>query len=120
MLADPLYTSFCDVSATVSCTQVYTSRFGTFQGMPVAVFGGIWFAVAALLSVAGMTGRPAVRESVPGYLFAGSTLSLAVILYLGYASFFVLETGLRPVPDHVCRRDRPLPRVRRGHLHSPC
>jgi uncharacterized membrane protein/protein-disulfide isomerase len=92
MLRDPTYTSFCDVSATMSCTQVYASRFGAFGGVPVAVFGAIWFALATLLSVAGLTGRSAVRESVPGYLFAGSTLALAVILYLGYASFVLLKT----------------------------
>jgi uncharacterized membrane protein/protein-disulfide isomerase len=92
MLRDPSYTSFCDVSATMSCTQVYASRFGTFRGVPVAIFGAIWFALAALLSVAGLTGRPAVRETAPGYLFAGSTLALAVILYLGYASFVLLKT----------------------------
>ncbi|MGE3959383.1 MAG: vitamin K epoxide reductase family protein [Vicinamibacterales bacterium] len=91
MFADPTYTSFCDVSTTVSCTQVYASRFGTFRGVSVSVFGGIWFAFAALLSVAGMTARPSVRESVPGYLFAASTLALAVILYLGYASFVILK-----------------------------
>lgn len=91
MFADPTYTSFCDVSATMSCTQVYASRFGTFQGVSVSVFGAIWFAFAGLLSVAGMTARPAVRESVAGYLFAASTLALAVILYLGYASFFILK-----------------------------
>ena len=88
LLRDPTYISFCDVNATFSCTQVYTSRFGTVRGVPVAVFGAIWFAFAALLSIAGLTARPAVRESVPGYLFAGSTLALAVVLYLGYASFF--------------------------------
>ena len=38
-----------------------------------------------------MTARPAVRENVPGYLFVLSTLSLAVILYLGYASFVLLK-----------------------------
>ncbi|MBS1819214.1 MAG: thioredoxin domain-containing protein [Acidobacteria bacterium] len=91
MFADPTYTSFCDVSTTVSCTQVYASRFGTFKGVSVSVFGGIWFAFAALLSVAGMTARPSVRESIPGYLFAASTLALAVILYLGYASFVILK-----------------------------
>jgi len=90
MFADPTYTSFCDVSTTVSCTQVYASRFGTFQGISVSVFGGIWFAFAALLSIAGLSARPAVRESVPGYLFAASTIGLAVILYLGYASVFIL------------------------------
>jgi protein-disulfide isomerase/uncharacterized membrane protein len=91
MFADPTYTSFCDVSSTISCTQVYASRFGTFKGISVSVFGGIWFGFAALLSVAGMSARPAVRESVPGYLFAASTLALAVILYLGYASFVILK-----------------------------
>jgi uncharacterized membrane protein/protein-disulfide isomerase len=91
MFADPTYTSFCDVSATVSCTQVYASRFGTFQGVSVSVFGAIWFGFAALMSIAGMTARPAVRESVPGYLFAASTIALAVILYLGYASFVILK-----------------------------
>jgi uncharacterized membrane protein/protein-disulfide isomerase len=91
VLADPTYLSFCDVSATFSCTQVYSSRFGTLFGVSVAVIGAIWFALATLLSTAGLIGRPAVKESVPGYLFAGSTLGLAVILYLGYASFFVLK-----------------------------
>jgi protein-disulfide isomerase len=91
VLADPTYLSFCDVSATFSCTQVYSSRFGSWQGISVAVFGTIWFTLATLLSVAGLTARPAVRESVPAYLFAGSTLGLAVILYLGYASFVVLK-----------------------------
>jgi uncharacterized membrane protein/protein-disulfide isomerase len=91
VLADPTYLSFCDVSATFSCTQVYSSRFGTLFGVSVAVIGAIWFALATLLSTAGLIGRPAVKESVPAYLFAGSTLGLAVVLYLGYASFFVLK-----------------------------
>ena len=91
MFADPTYTSFCDMSAVVSCTQVYASRFGTFKGVSVSVFGGIWFGFAALMSIAGMSARPAVRESVPGYLFAASTIALAAILYLGYASFVVLK-----------------------------
>ena len=91
VLADPTYLSFCDVSETFSCTQVYSSRFGTLFGVSVAVFGAIWFAFATLLSTAGLTGRPAVKESVPAYLFAGSTLGLAVVLYLGYASFFLLK-----------------------------
>ena len=91
MFADPTYRAVCDINETVSCTQVYASRFGTFKGISVSIFGGIWFAFTALLSVAGMTARPAVRESVPGYLFAASTVALAVILYLGYASFVILK-----------------------------
>jgi uncharacterized membrane protein len=91
LLTDPTYRSFCDVSATVSCTQVYQSRYGSVRGMPVAIFGALFFVATALLSVAGLRARPAVRETVPGYLFVLSTLALAVILYLGYASFVLLK-----------------------------
>ena len=91
LLYDPAYRSFCDVNETISCTQVYLSRFSTFRGIPVALFGATAFVAAALLATSALTARPAVRENVPGYLFVLSTLSLAVILYLGYASFVLLK-----------------------------
>jgi uncharacterized membrane protein/protein-disulfide isomerase len=92
LVFDPTYHSFCDVNSTISCTQVYLSRFSTFRGVPVAVFGALWFVAVTLLSIAGMTARDTVRESVPGYLFVLSTLALAVVLYLGYASIVILKT----------------------------
>ncbi|HEY7285343.1 MAG TPA: vitamin K epoxide reductase family protein [Vicinamibacterales bacterium] len=91
LLYDPTYRSFCDVSERISCTQVYSSRFSMAFGIPVAIFGAIWFSVAALLSVGGLTAPESVRESVPGYLFVLSTLALSVILYLGYISLFVIK-----------------------------
>ena len=30
MFADPTYAAVCDINETISCTQVYASRFGTF------------------------------------------------------------------------------------------
>ena len=62
------------------------------RGIPVAIIGAIWFAGAALLTVTGMVAGGSVRESVPGYLFAASTLALAVVLYFEYVSFVVLKT----------------------------
>jgi protein-disulfide isomerase len=59
--------------------------------MPVAILGAIWFVVAGLLALGGLTARDSVRESIPGYLFVLSTAGLAVILYLGYASFFLIK-----------------------------
>src|SRR5882762_7399715 len=91
LLYDPAYRSFCDVNATISCTQVYLSRFSTVRGIPVALFGATAFAASALLAISALTAGPSVRENVPGYLFVLSTLSLAVILYLGYASFVLLK-----------------------------
>jgi uncharacterized membrane protein/predicted DsbA family dithiol-disulfide isomerase len=89
-IANPGYVSFCDINASVSCTQVYASQYGTFAGVSVAVFGVIWFAFAALLVLAALAGPSSVRESAPAYLFAASTIGLAVVLYLGYASLFIL------------------------------
>ena len=93
LLYDPLYTSFCDISSTLSCTQVFSSRFGTAFGVPVSVFGAIWFTGALLLLVGAELGPRALRDNVPGYLFALSTVGLGVVLYLGYASFFILKTA---------------------------
>jgi uncharacterized membrane protein/protein-disulfide isomerase len=91
LLFDPAYRSFCDVSATVSCTEVYQSRFSTFYGIPVAIFGALWFVAAAIVALVALTARSAVRENASGYLFVMSTLALAVVLYLGYASFALLH-----------------------------
>ena len=92
LLFDPHYASFCDVNGTFNCSQVYLSRFGTAFGLPVALFGAIWFGLAVALAGAALVGPVTVRESVGGYLFALSTLALAVILYLGYASIVLLKT----------------------------
>lgn len=113
LLSDPLYASFCDFSTTWSCATVYESRYGAFWGVPVAVPGTIWFVGATLLVLAGWpSGRPAVpaakprgkgaagvesrrdhlAESAPGYLFVWSVIGLSFVLYLAYASFFVLRT----------------------------
>ena len=91
LLKDPSYSSFCDVSATVSCTQAYLSPYGSLFGVPVAVAGVFFFAL--VLAIAALSGRktPQAGESAPGYIFALSTVGLAVVLYLGYASYFVLH-----------------------------
>ena len=35
LLTDPSYSSFCDVNATVNCTQAYLSSYGSLFGVPV-------------------------------------------------------------------------------------
>ncbi len=92
LLLDRRYASFCDVSATFNCSQVYVSRFGTAFGVPVALIGAIWFALTVVVAAVGLAGPQSARESIPGYLFAMSTLALAVVLYLGYASVVLLKT----------------------------
>jgi uncharacterized membrane protein/protein-disulfide isomerase len=91
MLVQPGYISFCDVNATVNCQQAYLSRYGTAWGVPVALYGVIWFGFVLVLALVGAAGPAAVRESMPAYLFAASTIGLTVVLYMAYAAFFVLK-----------------------------
>jgi len=91
LLFDPRYASLCDINSTVSCSEVLLSRYSTAYGIPVAILGVIWFAGVLVLVGAATWGRQSLRENVPGYLFALSTIGLAVILYLGYVSIAVLR-----------------------------
>lgn len=90
ILNDPTYSSFCDVNATFSCTEAYSSRFGAFGGVPVAIFGVIFFAFVLVL-VALCSQSASAGRNLPGYIFASSTIGLAVVLYLAYASFVILK-----------------------------
>jgi uncharacterized membrane protein/protein-disulfide isomerase len=90
ILNDPAYASFCDVNATVSCTEAYTSRFGSVAGVPVAIFGLLFFAFVLGL-IAWSLKSPVTRDNLSGYVFASSTIGLAAVLYLGYASYFILN-----------------------------
>ena len=90
LLTETEYLSFCDVSSTVSCTTVYLSRFGSFGGVPVALIGTIWFGMIMLLLIAERLGPSTYRTSVPLYLFTLSGAASAVILYLAFASWFIL------------------------------
>jgi uncharacterized membrane protein/protein-disulfide isomerase len=90
LIRNPDYRSFCDINTTVSCTQAYLSRYGSIAGVPVAVGGVVFFGLVLLL-VWGSRARSRIEDSAPAYIFAMSTLALAVVLYLAYASFFVLK-----------------------------
>jgi uncharacterized membrane protein/protein-disulfide isomerase len=90
LIRNPGASSFCDVSARISCRQAYLSQFGSLAGAPVAVWG-LGFFVLVLLLLWGGGRSPRLREHAPGYIFALSTIGLAFVLYLAYASFFILK-----------------------------
>ena len=90
LLTDPSYVSFCDVNAQVSCTQAYVSQYGSFMGVPVALGGVIFFAVAAVLAGIAGSAKSSARENAAGYIFIWSTIGLAFALYLAWASYVVL------------------------------
>jgi uncharacterized membrane protein len=91
MLADPLYSSFCDISETISCETVYASQYGTVFGVPVAAGGAIWAGLVLLLGLTGLKARRSEQTQVVlGYVFLLSLIGVAAVLYFAYVSFLVL------------------------------
>ena len=87
LLTDSSYTSLCDVNPALSCSQAYLSPYGSLWGVPVALAGVFFFMVVLLVAALGARATSAVRESAAAYIFALSTIGLAVVVYLGWASF---------------------------------
>ena len=91
LLTVPDFTSFCDVNATVSCAQAYLSSYGELGGVPVAIFGALYF--AAVLAIAGLGWPPKAPapHAAPSYIVALSIPAVGFIGYLAYAAFIVLN-----------------------------
>ncbi len=91
LLTVPNFTSFCDVNSTVSCTQAYLSPYGELGGVPVAIFGALYF--AAVIAIAGLGWRPGAKAPsyAPAYIFLLSLPALAFVGYLAFAAFFILK-----------------------------
>jgi uncharacterized membrane protein/protein-disulfide isomerase len=91
IIKDPTYSSFCDISETVSCEAVLESPYATVRGVPVAAGGVVWSALVLLISGLGMRREaPDGYAASAGYIFVLATVALSAVLYLAYASFFVI------------------------------
>jgi uncharacterized membrane protein/protein-disulfide isomerase len=91
IIKDPTYTSFCDINETVSCEAVLESPYATVRGVPVAAGGVIWSTLVLLIAATGLrTEKSDSYAAAAGYIFVLATIGLSAVLYLGYASFFVI------------------------------
>ena len=91
IIKDPTYTSFCDINETVSCEAVLESPYATVRGVPVAAGGVIWSALVLLIAATGLRrDNTDAYAAAAGYIFVLATIGLSAVLYLGYASFFVI------------------------------
>ena len=92
LLQQPGYVSFCDVNATFSCTQVYQSQYSAIAGVPVALFGSLWYVGVLALLAGSRWGWPSLRENAVAYVFVLGVAGLGSVIYLGYASLVILKT----------------------------
>ncbi len=75
--------TFCDITATLSCTTVNKSIYAEIGGIPVALIGLYGYALILLLAL----GRAKTK-----WLFAVSILGFVFSLYLTWIELFTLRT----------------------------
>ena len=101
-------------SAAPRSTRAASAR---LRGVPVAIFGAIWFACCRAAvgrrlwrapqrpgERAGLSVRGCRRSRSPSSCISATPRSS------------ILKAVWSAVPDHLCRRDRAVPRLRRGHF----
>jgi len=91
LVRQPGYLSFCDVSATISCSQVYQSPYAYLLGVPVALLGALWFIAVLVVLAGGTWGWQSLRDNAVGYVFGLSTVGLGFVIYMAFASLYLLK-----------------------------
>lgn len=86
ILANPGKTLFCDVSSTVSCTEVLNAWQSSVLGPPNSLIGAIMFAVLGSAGLAGLLASTLSRA----YLV---TVWGLAVFFLCFATWFMVETA---------------------------
>lgn len=84
------YTSFCDVSARVSCDVVLGSAYATVLGLPVAAWGLLSFLAAGGLALLSRGAAPGTRLRLAELLLGLSGAMIAISLYFLFVSAAVI------------------------------
>jgi protein-disulfide isomerase/uncharacterized membrane protein len=93
LAADVNYTSFCNVSATVNCDVVMSSRYALLAGLPVSTWAILYY-LAVLGLVAGITSvrRAPLRETLGTLTLAAALWGVVFSAYMAVVAFAVLHT----------------------------
>jgi uncharacterized membrane protein len=80
----------CSSSGTVNCERVLTSPYAMAGGFPVALWGAVWFAGAAALTLLGSAPRTGAAPWVRYLDLGWATVGAAVVLRLVYVELAVI------------------------------
>ncbi len=72
----------CDITAAVSCTVVNSGIYSTFFGIPVAMYGVLWFLILGTFSRKSWQDKKAIPK-----LLGWNILGMVFVLYFIYIEF---------------------------------
>ncbi|HLD39724.1 MAG TPA: vitamin K epoxide reductase family protein [Candidatus Nanoarchaeia archaeon] len=76
--------SVCDITASISCTVVNSGIYSTIFGIPVAIYGLIWFIVSGVLSWISFTNQKMISK-----LVWWNIVGLLSVFYFIYIEFLL-------------------------------
>ena len=82
----PGKTSFCDYNTVFSCSVADSSKFSEFLGVPVAIWGAMWFIVLLALCWKALTHE---QGEMLGFLLSWSFLGLLFVIYMVLAEYIL-------------------------------
>jgi protein-disulfide isomerase/uncharacterized membrane protein len=93
LAADLDYVSFCNVSASVNCDVVLTSRYAALAGLPVSMWAILYYlATFGMLTGIIVANRASTRETLGTLLLGAAAWGLLFSIYMAVVAFFVLRT----------------------------
>ncbi len=84
----------CHTSGIINCVDVVTSPQSVALGLPLAVWGMLWFVVAAVLAVWTAVGGPAAATRLRPPRLAWSVVGALAVVYFVYLELIVI--------GHIC------------------
>jgi len=76
---------FCEIGGAVSCSKVIMSEYSHFLGLPIALYGLLWFIIASIISVSAIK-----YEKTRRVLFYWGIIGLIGIFALNYVEFMLI------------------------------
>ena len=93
LAADVNYVSFCNVSASVNCDVVLSSRYAALAGLPVSMWAILYYlATFGMLTGIVVANRATTRETLGTLVLAAAAWGLLFSSYMAVVAFFVLRT----------------------------
>ncbi len=93
LAADVNYASFCNVSASINCDVVLSSRYASLAGVSVAAWAILYyFAVLGLAAGVAVANRASARETLGTLIVGAAVWGLLFSIYMAVIAFFVLHT----------------------------
>jgi|APSaa5957512576_1039674.scaffolds.fasta_scaffold73983_2 uncharacterized membrane protein len=93
---NPNTSGLCNISETISCEKISTSKYAVFFGVPVAILG-IFFFLISLLLVTNLNKNP----NSTAYLLTWNSIGIIFMAYLILAEFLVKSICLWCTAIHL-------------------